>query len=65
MIESVESGRDIPKYGDGNFSQRALELLYLSGRDIPKYGDGNLPFCPARSFKSPEGTSPGMGTETK
>jgi hypothetical protein len=42
MIESVESGWDIPRYGDGNIKIGSpIFVLKLSGRDIPRYGDGN------------------------
>ncbi len=40
MIESVESGRDIPSNGDGN-SKYSSSIKSVSGRDIPSNGDGN------------------------
>ena len=37
----------------------------MSGRDIPRYGDGNESMIRTLSrLVRPEGTSPGMGTET-
>ena len=46
-----ESGRDIPRYGDGNNFKLIIETL-LSGRDIPRYGDGNISILGSGPFES-------------
>jgi len=65
MIESVESGRDIPRYGDGNIPGAANpQFLFRPEGTSPGMGTETFFFFFEIGGQSPEGTSPGMGTET-
>ena len=59
----IKSGRDIPRYGDGNKPRGGLSLVSPEGTS-PGMGTETMAAARKTVFKRPEGTSPGMGTET-